>query len=137
MSDSSVRNSGDVPDRELIGEWVYFAENDFTAARLLFSAPPPRPLSGVQFHLQQAIEKLIKGVLLSKGITAPKTHDLEWLRELLEQQGVKFEADSVMLALLTAGAVDARYPGRRATEEDTASLLRLAESIWSQLRPLL
>src|SRR3989338_4599779 len=44
----------------------------------------------IGFHCQQAVEKLLKAWLSSLGVNYPKTHNLQTLIELLEQQGKIF-----------------------------------------------
>ena len=43
------------------------------------------------FETQQAIEFLIKAILLENGIEYSKTHDIRYLLSLLEQTGFEFE----------------------------------------------
>lgn len=54
------------------------AADDLYAAEILFSAPKYRPET-VLYHLQQAIEKAIKSVLISREIAVPLTHDVDLL----------------------------------------------------------
>lgn len=43
----------------------------------------PKPFEIICYHCQQAIEKMLKGVLLSKGVGIKKTYDLGLLAEML------------------------------------------------------
>lgn len=45
------------------------------------------------FETQQAMEFLLKAVLLEHGTTYEKTHDIRYLTELLDQTGFQFDAD--------------------------------------------
>jgi HEPN domain-containing protein len=47
-------------------EWFSKAEEDLAAARVLLAGEPQLP-SIAAFHLQQAVEKYLKGFLLVKG----------------------------------------------------------------------
>lgn len=39
------------------------------------------------FHVQQAVEKLLKALLCQRSIKYKRTHDLDYLTQLLEDQG--------------------------------------------------
>lgn len=68
-----------MPGRKASGypaEWVKKAQEDFRrVARRLAE----EDVEDAAFHLQQALEKLLKGYLLSSGWQLKKTHDLEAL----------------------------------------------------------
>ena len=48
-------------------------------------------LDAACFETQQALEFLLKAVLLEHGVTYEKTHDIRYLMELLDQTGFKFD----------------------------------------------
>ena len=58
---------------------------DFLTAKHLYEHMYPKPLEIICYHCQQAIEKFLKGVLISKGVTIKKTHDLGLLAEMLQE----------------------------------------------------
>ena len=64
-------------------EWISHAKSDLRMASL---ASADRLVLGIQacFHAQQAAEKAIKAVLLSRSIRFPLTHDIEDLFEIAE-----------------------------------------------------
>lgn len=62
-------------------EWMSHAESEVKLARLAVGDPNIRG-EQVGFHAQQAAEKAIKAVLLSRGVEFPLTHDLEELIEI-------------------------------------------------------
>jgi HEPN domain-containing protein len=68
--------SGPEFSRELIEK----AENDIAAA--LIGIQHGAPLDAVRFHLQQAVQKLLKAVLNFRNIRYPLTHDIDELWEL-------------------------------------------------------
>lgn len=62
------------------------AERDYQAALILAHAPDPQ-MDAAGFHLQQAVEKSLKAWLALKRIDYPRTHDLNPLLGLLEDEG--------------------------------------------------
>ena len=72
-------------NEKILKEWVEFARMDFLAAKHLYEHMYPKPLEIICYHCQQAIEKFLKGVLISKGVTIKKTHDLGLLAEMLQE----------------------------------------------------
>ena len=68
---------------DTVREWVAKGLADFgTAERELAVTPEPN-LDAVCFHAQQCIEKLMKGLLILRGVTPPRTHDLPTLHRVL------------------------------------------------------
>lgn len=72
------------PKVELVRDWMAAARQDLQAADVLLASTPPLPESAC-FHLQQAIEKAFKGVLLLNDQRPPRTHDLIDLMGLCER----------------------------------------------------
>lgn len=137
MSEYDPAKIPDDPRGEIVAEWLEIAEGDFELAQRERSRRDDPNLRAIAFHYQQAIEKLMKGLLIRNTIKPPKTHDLKVLAMLLEQAGVQIGASDADLGALTDGAVDSRYPGFDLSRSTIEDLARVAESIWSQLRPLL
>lgn len=92
------------------GEWLSHAESDLRLARLAVKDSQIR-LEQVCFHAEQAAEKAIKAVLLSRGIEFPLTHDIEELLEIAVNGGVFLPEDVREAGVLTPYAVETRYPG--------------------------
>ncbi|MGH9448212.1 MAG: HEPN domain-containing protein [Terriglobia bacterium] len=66
-----------------VREWVDKAEVDYaTAGRELLATEFPN-FDAVCFHAEQAVEKLMKAMLIHLGVTPPRTHDLVVLGGLL------------------------------------------------------
>jgi len=82
------------------------------------------------FHAQQAVEKSIKAVLISKGIEFPRTHNLRVLIEALPETIFR---DPILdsSAALTDYAVSTRYPGD--VEAVTKQELKTARHIASEV----
>ncbi len=60
---------------EVVRQWLRKAEHDLLNIRNNLAAETI-PTDTVCFHAQQAIEKLLKGLLIANGRNIPKTHDL-------------------------------------------------------------
>ena len=104
-------------NEKILKEWMEFAEMDFLTAKHLYEHMYPKPLEIICYHFQQAIEKLLKGVLISKDVTIKKTHDLGLLAEMLQEYT---EADEKYLEMcddLTPYGVKIRYPQELFIEE--------------------
>lgn len=65
-----------VPDPRVITAYLDDVDLELDAARRLAVDPPNRFAA---FHLQQASEKLVKAVRLSRGLRVTADHDLEAL----------------------------------------------------------
>ena len=63
----------------------------------------------VGFHCQQAIEKFLKAVLISRKIEFRKTHDLEELLQLIEDNNIEKPENSASIGDLAPFAVTFRY----------------------------
>lgn len=61
------------------------------------------------FHAQQAVEKLLKALLMQLQIRYERTHDLKKLGELLEDGGETLPATPLSFSNLTGFAVEYRY----------------------------
>ena len=68
-------------DKDIVQEWVSFAEMDLNTAKHLDKTMFPQPLAIICYHCQQAVEKYLKGALVLFGVEIRKTHDLGLLAE--------------------------------------------------------
>jgi len=88
--------------------WIAKADEDIGAAERLLEGDDSLA-SVVCFHSQQAVEKLIKALLVLSGVPFARTHDLIQLRGLLPAaQALPVPLSD--LAPLNRYAVEARYP---------------------------
>jgi HEPN domain-containing protein len=90
-----------------IQSWISFADADMAAAEGLHNLGLD---SNALFHLQQAVEKTLKAVLLKKsGTEPPRLHSL---RGLAERCGVNLTSEQkLFLEKLSNYYVESRYPG--------------------------
>ncbi|MBI5115240.1 HEPN domain-containing protein [Candidatus Poribacteria bacterium] len=124
----SPKDSGRAPGSP--AEWMTYAESDLKMARLAAGDSSIRR-EQVCFHAQQAAEKAIKAVLLSREIEFPLTHDIEELLKIAEDNGVQLPENICEAGLLTPYAVETRYPGYsyEVTETDLNEAMRMAELV--------
>lgn len=87
-----------------------FSQMDFLTAQHLYKTMHPNPLEIICYHCQQATEKIIKALILTKGEAVPRIHDLGLL---IEKISVSIETPANILDScdnLTPYGVKARYP---------------------------
>ncbi len=105
--------------------WVRLAMEDLRYSRVgMEQGLEPKYAA---FHAQQAVEKALKALLISLGVSIPKTHDIEVLLAKIAECGLdvapfyKIEADA-----LTDYAVEARYPSPPITREEAEEAYKVA-----------
>ncbi|RLB55697.1 MAG: hypothetical protein DRJ42_05510 [Deltaproteobacteria bacterium] len=98
--------SGPRPDARVIGAYLDDVEVELDAAKRLIVDPPNRLAA---FHLQQAAEKLVKAVRLSRGLHLTASHNLEALVAELPSDDA-WREKLAKLDGLSAYATTYRYP---------------------------
>lgn len=78
---------------DLVRGWLAKADNDLLAGQHLLSAGP---YDIVCFHAQQAIEKLLKGLLAFYDQPPPRTHDLEEVTARAHKRLLALQLQDVM-----------------------------------------
>ncbi len=119
-----------------VREWREKAEKDLATARREMQAVEDPNYDAVCFHAQQAIEKLMKGLLIYLGTTPPKLHDLAYLDQLLTPVCSGWFWSMEELRFLTRAAVAFRYPGESADREEAAQALDIAIRLREKLLSL-
>lgn len=79
----------------------------------------------IGFHGQQAVEKLAKAVLTAHGIAFAKTHDLDYLIDLVEKNGIAAPDELEASEVLSAWAVQSRYDNEEVPPLDRKQTLEL------------
>ena len=118
--------------------WVAKAESDLLNIRNNLNAEQV-PWDTVCFHAQQAAEKMLKAVLVSRGQAVTRTHDLMALLAEAVAAGAPLESLEPDCRLLTPYAVMLRYPGAAGepSEEEGRQAVAAAERICEHLRAAL
>lgn len=95
-------------DAAIPGDWFAQADLDIEAAEILLVQSGP--LAMVAFHIQQTLEKYLKGYLLSTGWPLRRIHDLETLiQEAIARDG-DFAPFLAACQEITEYYIETRYP---------------------------
>jgi HEPN domain-containing protein len=88
------------------------------------------------FDAQQAAEKAIKALLISRSVDFPRTHSILHLLDLAERAGVSLPEEIRAADALTRYAWQGRYPAgaEDVSRETYLEVLQLAESVvrWAE-----
>jgi HEPN domain-containing protein len=108
-------------------EWLSRARGDMTMARLAMGADIDEAAA---FHLQQAVEKGLKYLILRSGRRVDKTHDLEALAEQAMDPRLPFSNEE--LTQISLWALSGRYPDDDDAPPQRTLLEEMAEraSVW-------
>jgi HEPN domain-containing protein len=117
-------------------EWIEKAEGDFRTALREFRARKNPNFDAACFHAQQCAEKYMKAYLQEKSVSVDKTHDLVRLLSLMPM-AIGLQAMQPQLALLSAAAVEFRYPGEQASREIAKESIQTSTSVRTEIRELL
>jgi HEPN domain-containing protein len=98
-------------------EWLAKADADYVTAKRELRARHLPNYDAACFHAQQCVEKLVKAMMIHWGVVPPRSHDLGYLLGLILPQMPDWEIFRRDFQLLSAFAVEYRYPGETATKE--------------------
>ncbi len=107
-------------------DWFKKGKQDLNAARTLLTAGN---LCVAAFHIQQAIEKCLKGYLLSKGWKLRRIHDLEELLDEAISHNPDFEKFHSLCQVATEYYVEERYPLFASSELNSEELKGMFEQL--------
>jgi HEPN domain-containing protein len=93
----------------LVREWITKADHDLIAASQILKLGKATPTETVGFHAQQCVEKYLKAILVYRGISFTKTHEIPTLMALVPRR-YRPALDPVMQDRLTDYASTTRYP---------------------------
>jgi HEPN domain-containing protein len=114
-------------------EWAQKADGDHAAAKFLTQAPSPVN-DAICFHAQQCVEKYLKAWLQEANVAFRRTHDLEELLDLIIPTVPTWAAWKADFLILTAHAVDFRYPGKSSTASDAQHAINVCEHVRTEIR---
>jgi len=107
-------------------EWTAKAAADLATAQREIAVDDEPNYDAVCFHAQQSAEKYLKAIMVEIGMRVPRIHDLEALVNLLIDQFFDLERILRHARMLSAMAVEVRYPGMSADEDDASESLKAA-----------
>jgi len=110
-------------------DWFEKAKKDLHRVKVLLA---DGDTEGAGFHLQQAIEKYIKGYLLSKGWKLEYVHGLVKLLNYVKDYDPSFEEFRALCEQVTGYYIIERYPFpiyARPTKEEIEQALRKTEKL--------
>ena len=115
--------------------WLDRAGTDLRAAAVDLAAAPPI-LEDVVFHCQQAVEKVMKGLLAWHDEPFGKTHDLGTLGEMCLRLDSTLRSLVDRAAPLTEYAWKFRYPGehQEPTRDEAEGALAIARDAFEAIR---
>lgn len=118
-------------------EWTDKSDADLDTAKREAAVVESPNYDAVCFHAQQCAEKYLKAVLVENGLRVPRIHDLEALVNLLSSQYPELQKLVHLARILSAMAVEIRYPGMTADEDDAEESLKAAMAIREVVRVIL
>ena len=89
--------------------WLSFAAEDLRVTRLTLN--DPSVLGGTAFHVQQAVEKILKALLVAAAADFRRIHDIEELAEAAHRHWPDIVSSPFPLSRATSWYIDSRYPG--------------------------
>jgi HEPN domain-containing protein len=120
--------------RQITQEWVDKAEGDFATAHRELQVQQMANYDAVCFHSQQCVEKYLKACLQEENIAFNRIHDLGRLLDLLLPVEPTWETLRPMLEVLTAYAVEFRYPGISANQALATQSFKDCETVRQIIR---
>lgn len=124
------------PESTYPADWLALAEEDF---RRVSRRLEEGDVADAAFHLQQALEKYLKGFLLTKGWKLQRTHDLRALLEEASRHEPSLRKFRRLCAEVTAYYVQNRYPffGARPEKEEVEANFQEAQELVAQIHLLI
>jgi HEPN domain-containing protein len=86
----------------------------------------------IGFHAQQAVEKGLKIALVLSDVELPRTHDLEFLVQLVRESGVDLPTGLSDTEWLTPWAADFRYGDPTALDRPAARSAAESAVAWAE-----
>ncbi len=95
--------------KDVVQIWLEKGDHDFKAAEILLNSKDI-VADVICYHCHQAIEKYLKGFLISKKASIPKSHDLDYLLKLCMKEEMNFHSIKEKIQTLIEYTSDVRYP---------------------------
>lgn len=121
--------------KQVVEEWLERGKHDLEVARILLTEEEYSDV--VLFHVHQAVEKYLKGFLISRDWKLKKIHDLELLVTEAMFFNDEFQKYLDLGRKLTAFYYEERYPPGPITyysKEEIEEILEIADEIINELK---
>lgn len=115
-------------------DWFKKADEDIRSAQVLLSSGI---LGASAFHMQQAIEKYLKGFLLSRDWKLEKIHDLEKLLDEATKYKSKLEKYRTLCQVVGEYYTEERYPYLVSSELTAAELVKNLKDIKKMIKEIM
>ncbi len=118
-------------------DWFAIGDRELKRARYLIDGNDPE---GAGFNIQQALEKYLKGYLLSKGWELRRIHNLETLLNEMIVHQPSLEEFREACQTITQYYVEERYPvavSSELTEDEIRASLAIAENMIARIKALM
>ena len=116
-------------------EWFTRGDHEIETAQLLFDEQGYT--DSIAYHIQQAIEKYLKGYLVLKGQKPPWVHELDTLLNLIEKLDTDLYLPFIELCeKATRYYIEDRYPPGPPAEYDRSEIQIDLELSWQLIRVL-
>lgn len=122
----------------MVNEWLNMAKKDIKGAKILYEHDADYEI--VCFHCQQAIEKYLKGFLISKTGELQEGHSLIKLCKKAMLHENSFDEFLKDMAFVNTFYIETRYPALdplNISHEDTKECLMIVERIVKKVNVLI
>lgn len=118
--------------------WMEKADQDLAAARHLLALDAQGLSDIVCYHCQQCAEKYLKSLLVLRGVSFPKTHDLRRLLEIVQERDAPALTPEQVLPL-NRYVIEGRYPGgwEPIDAQEAAEAVEMAGSVRAAVRAVM
>ena len=118
-------------------QWFSKADDDLAVAGRCLAGRRPL-VESAAFHCQQAIEKMLKGLLAAAGTVPPRIHDVGTLLPLVVSRYQSLGAPLSRIPAMTTWYIVSRYPDDLdpigPSKQDVSATLRVARSLRRSIR---
>ena len=124
---------------ELLKEWLRRAKSNLERAKIGKNKIEDILYEDLCFDCQQCVEKSLKALLIFYDISFPRTHSINLLLSLLENQIKNIPIHITDNVILNDYAVETRYPGfyEPVSEEEYKNSLELADKTFDWVNSII
>ncbi len=115
---------------DIIKIWIEKGDHDLGTA-IITQKHIPKYSDTIAFHCQQAVEKYLKAYFIHLNINIPRTHDLIYLLEIINQKEDIQKDWYNKVLILEDFAVEIRYPDQsiKLSEEEINEAISIAKMV--------